>query len=198
MTSLIERDYGVVTLFGQRVCGFRQENGWLKSVRLDDSNEIAAEAAVLAAGPEAPFFKRDLPETRSIRPVRGYSLTIPVAPDTPRVSLTDVKRKLAFAAIGNRLRVAGLADIERPGAGFDADRFEVLRSTAASVLTDFRDPGPEDVCWSGERPMTPSSQPIIGPSRHIRGLYLNIGHGMLGWTLALGSARRIADLIAGH
>ncbi|WP_296744127.1 FAD-dependent oxidoreductase, partial [Mesorhizobium sp.] len=134
-------------------------------------------------------------EANRIQPVRGYSLTVPWKEGAPRVSLTDVRRKLAFAKIGGLLRVAGLADIEQPGAGFDADRFGVLREAASAVLPDCFGHSPEEVRWSGERPMTPSSRPIIAPSRKLRGLYVNAGHGMLGWTLALGSAKRIAGLL---
>jgi D-amino-acid dehydrogenase len=197
LTAHLVREYGMITHLGRRVCGFSTVNGRLCAIRFLDREDIAVDRAVLAVGPGAPLLSRDVPEARAIRPVRGYSLTIPLTSGAPRVSLTDVKRKLAFAAIGNRFRVAGLADIVPAGAGFDTSRFSVLRTAASSVLQEFQVAGPDDIHWSGERPTTPSSQPIICPSRRIRGLYLNIGHGMLGWTLALGSARRVADLIAG-
>jgi len=128
-------------------------------------------------------------------PRAGYSLTIPLSAGSPRVSLTDVKRKLAFAAVGDQFRVAGLADITAIGAGFDSERFSVLRIAASSVLPEFKTVQLSETVWSGERPTTPSSQPITRASRRTGGLYLNIGHGMLGWTLCLGSAHRIADLI---
>jgi D-amino-acid dehydrogenase len=197
LMAYLVREHGVKTLMGHRVSGFRTANDRLRAIRFLDREDIAVDCAVLAAGPGAPLLSRDVPEARAIRPVRGYSLTIPLTSGAPRVSLTDVKRKLAFAAIGDRFRVAGLADIVPAGAGFDAGRFSTLRTAASSVLQEFQVAGPHDISWSGERPTTPSSQPIICPSRRIRGLYLNIGHGMLGWTLALGSARRVADLIAG-
>lgn len=137
----------------------------------------------------------ELPEARTIRPVRGYSLTVARTDTVPCVSPTDVKRKLAFAAIGDRFRVAGLADVERPGVGFDARRFDALKLAALAVLPELFAPSNELMRWSGERPMTPSSKPVIVASRRIRGLYLNAGHGMLGWTLALGSARRVVEMI---
>lgn len=120
---------------------------------------------------------------------------MPRSGKAPLVSLTDVKRKLAFASIGDRFRVAGLADIERPGSGFDAERFEMFRQAARSVLPGCFEGTQDDVPWSGERPMTPSSRPIIGRARRIDGVYVNAGHGMLGWTLALGSAGRILALL---
>lgn len=195
LTDHLVQHHGVSTRFGHRVCGLRTDKGSLRALRFLDRDDFEVERAVLAAGPGAPFLSRAVPEARAIRPVRGYSLTIPLSAGSPRVSLTDVKRKLAFAAIGDRFRVAGLADITEVGAGFDRERFAVLRSVASSVLPEFRVTGPNDIIWSGERPTTPSSQPIICASRLTGGLYLNIGHGMLGWTLALGSARRLVDLI---
>lgn len=183
------------TLYGRRVCGFTSANGRLYAIRFLDRQDVAVDRAVLAVGPGASLLARDVPEARAIRPVRGYSLTIPLSAGSPRVSLTDVKRKLAFAAIGDRFRVAGLADVTAVGAGFESERFGALRKAASSVLPEFETAGPSETIWSGERPTTPSSRPIICASRRTRGLYLNIGHGMLGWTLALGSARRMADLI---
>lgn len=195
LTAVLVARFGVVPRFGTRVTGFERRRGRLAALRLADSEPLAVDAAVVAAGATIRSLAADLPEARSIQPVRGYSLTVPWRQGAPRVSLTDVKRKLAFAAIGDRFRVAGLADTERPGAGFDAARFDVLREAARGVLPGcFADGLPEDR-WSGERPMTPSSRPIIAPSRRIPGLYVNAGHGMLGWTLALGSARRLCELI---
>lgn len=196
LTALMTHRYGVETRFGASVTGFfRGSSGRLDSIRFADSEPLAVDAAVVAAGPLIRMLAADLPESAAIQPVRGYSLTVPSHEGTPRVSLTDVKRKLAFAAIGDRFRVAGLADIDPPGRGFDRNRFDILRQSAEAVLPDlFRQEGAQ-VRWSGERPMTPSSRPLIGPSRKIRGLYLNIGHGMLGWTLALGSARRLSRML---
>lgn len=181
--------------FSATVVGFEQANGRLSAIRFVDTSSLEVDAAVVTAGPLIRTLARALPEAASVQPVRGYSLTVPWREGAPRVSLTDVKRKLAFAAIGKRLRVAGLADMERSGSGFDAHRFDVLREAASAVLPGcFSQPG-EGNAWSGERPMTPSSRPIIAPSRRTRGLYVNAGHGMLGWTLVLGSARRIAAMI---
>jgi D-amino-acid dehydrogenase len=94
-------------------------------------------------------------------------------------------------------RVAGKLHLypDITSAGFTADRFAILREAARAVLPGCFDPGEWALHWSGERPMTPSSHPLIAPSRKIRGVYVNAGHGMLGWTLALGSARRLADML---
>lgn len=194
LTDHVRQCYDVKVVYSHTVSGFRARQGSLCAARFEDREEIETNCAVVAAGPRSIALVGDVPEARSITPVRGYSLTVPLPPGAPSVSLTDVKRKLAFATIRDRFRVAGLADITAPGSGFDGARLEALRSIAGSVFPDFFDAG-DGISWSGERPMTPTSTPIIGQSQRIKGLYLNIGHGMLGWTLALGSARRLAGLL---
>lgn len=195
LTHAIALRYAVSTCFGRRVAGFEQHAGRLMAVRFSDCDPLPVDAAVVTAGPLIRTLAAALPEARGIQPVVGYSLTVPWREGAPRVSLTDVKRKLAFAAIGERFRVAGLADINTSGSGFAPDRFAVLRETASAVLPGCFGQAEWERHWSGERPMTPSSQPIIAPSRNIRGVYVNAGHGMLGWTLALGSARRLANML---
>jgi D-amino-acid dehydrogenase len=195
LTLHIVDHLGVATRFNRQVVGFEQRRGKLTAVRFADHEPLEIDRAIVTAGPLIHGLMADLPEAAGIQPVRGYSLTVATSAGAPLVSLTDVKRKLAFVAIGDRFRVAGLADIERPGAGFDAGRFNVLHAAARSVLPGCFDGAQELTRWSGERPMTPSSQPIIGSARRIAGVYINAGHGMLGWTLALGSARRIADFL---
>ena len=196
LTAAITKNFGVSVCFGRRVAGFERHRRQLTAVRFADRDPLPVDAAIVTVGPLIRALVADLPEARSIQPVAGYSLTVPWREGAPQVSLTDVKRKLAFAAIGDRFRVAGLADLARPGAGFTADRFAVLRETASAVLPDCFGQAEWQYVWAGERPMTPSSRPIITQSRRIRGVYVNAGHGMLGWTLALGSARRITDMLA--
>ena len=196
LADFVVRKYAVSTVFGSRVSGFEHRGGRLAGVRFADRDPLLVDAAVVTAGPLIRTLATSVPEARQVHPVAGYSLTVPWQEGAPCVSLTDVKRKLAFAAIGDRFRVAGLADIAAPGYGFASDRFTVLREAASDVLPDcFGEPSWEQR-WSGERPVTPSSKPIIAQSRRIRGVYVNAGHGMLGWTLALGSARRLSDILA--
>ncbi|MBB3521701.1 FAD-dependent oxidoreductase [Rhizobium sp. BK456] len=196
LTHHIAQHHRVSLLFGRKVAGFSRQADRLAAVRFDDREELAVDTAVVAAGAQVRLLAAELPEVRPVRPVRGYSLTVPRTAAAPAISLTDVKRKLAFASIGDRFRVAGLADMDRPGAGFDPARFEALRGAAVGVLPALFKNSVVLMRWSGERPMTPSSRPIIRPCEHLKGVYINTGHGMLGWTLALGSARKMVDLIA--
>ncbi|MDQ0513240.1 FAD-dependent oxidoreductase [Ancylobacter amanitiformis] len=196
LTAHLVRHYGITTLFDHTVTGFARKGRRLHAVQFRDRDALPVDLAVVAAGPQALNLLRDLPEAQAIWPVRGYSLTLPAPAGTPSVSLTDVSRKLAFARIGDRFRVAGLADIAPRGGRFDEARCEALEKTARSVFPHLFNHTSEVCRWSGERPMTPSSRPLIGRSRLTAGLYYNIGHGMLGWTLALGTARRLVDMIA--
>lgn len=195
LTDHIVRQYGVVTRFGRAVSGLSVSKGRVTAVQFFDQPSLPVDSVVAATGAASGRLGQLLPEARSVRPVRGYSLTIARPAAAPLVSLTDVRRKLAFAAIGDRFRVAGLADIVKIGRGYDDARLSALQEAADAVFPGMFSASPEVLRWSGERPMTPHSMPIIAPSRRLEGLYLNLGHGGLGWTLALGSARRVANLL---
>ena len=113
-----------------------------------------------------------------------------------RHSVTDIERKLVFAPLAQdgqpAVRVAGIADLESNDVRIDHGRVDILRRASTELLGI--DAAGDVQPWCGLRPMTPDSRPIIGPSP-LEGLFINSGHGMLGWTLACGSARLAADLI---
>jgi len=163
-----------------------------------DAGPLRADAYLLAAGVGASALGATAGLKLPIYPLKGYSITVrPACDATPlRASITDARRKVVFAPLGDRVRVAGFVEIgaeseaippARTSALLDAVR-EVLGYTA--IDGDIRP-------WMGQRPATPSGRPIIGrtPVEH---LYLNVGHGALGWTLAAGSARLVCDAIAGR
>ena len=133
-----------------------------------------------------------------IYPVKGYSLTIPVADSdaAPHVSLTDDEHKLVFSRLGQRLRVAGTAELNGYNNSLNAVR-------CAAILKRVEDLFPQAgefrgaTRWCGLRPATPSNLPYIGATRY-RNLFLNTGHGTLGWTLACGSGHLLADLVLGR
>lgn len=130
----------------------------------------------------------------AIWPVQGYSITVPATADAMRVSITDPKRRLVFARLGDKIRIAGIADIGSRAFAFDQSRYETLKRGAASAFPGrFDQAGTEG--WSDARPCTPSSQPMIRRGS-VQGLYLNLGHGTLGWTLCLGSAEKLAALVS--
>jgi D-amino-acid dehydrogenase len=158
---------------------------------------LAADAYVVALGSHSAPLLRRLGMGLAVYPVKGYSLTIPVADadDAPRVSLTDDEHKLVFSRLGDRLRVAGTAELN----GYD-NTLNAVRCAAILRRVEDLFPRAGDFAaatrWCGLRPATPSNLPYVGATRYRR-LFLNTGHGTLGWTLACGSARLLADLVSG-
>ena len=160
---------------------------------------IAADAFVVSLGSWTPALVRPLGLRLPIYPVKGYSVTMPVA-DRARawtVSLTDEAAKLVFSRLGDRLRIAGTAELT----GYDTTLTE-SRCRAILARTGELFPGAGDtaraVYWAGLRPATPSNVPCLGRSRRHRNLFLDTGHGTLGWTHACGSGRLIADWVDGR
>jgi D-amino-acid dehydrogenase len=158
---------------------------------------IAARAAVVALASWSPLLLRPLGIRLNIYPAKGYSVTIPTAGANaaPQVSLTDDEYKLVYSRLGDRLRVAGTAEL----AGFGRDLNPVrVRAILDNVRALFPGAGDFDAAtaWTGLRPTTPSNVPYLGRSR-LAGLYLNTGHGTLGWTMGPGTGARVAELIAG-
>jgi D-amino-acid dehydrogenase len=135
-----------------------------------------------------------------VYPLKGYSITLPLGPGeaaaAPTVSLTDEAFKIVISRLGNRLRAAGTAELT----GYDTSVNPVRCAAIARRIRDLF-PGLGAVTtvenWSGLRPATPNNVPVIGKTK-FRNLYLNTGHGTLGWTLACGSGSVLADLVSGR
>lgn len=181
----------------------RSVQGWVRQGRRlaavrTDAGEIAADAFVLAAGTASARLGRQLGLDLPVYPLKGYSITVPVAaaPDAaPRVSVTDVARKVVFARLGERLRVAGMVELVGEDPQVQADRIASLRATTRDVFP--RVGNTSDLApWSGLRPATPKGLPLLGRMPGAPdNLLLNTGHGALGFTLAMGSAERVARLL---
>jgi D-amino-acid dehydrogenase len=159
---------------------------------------IDADAVVVALGVHSVRLLRPLGIRVPVYPGKGYSATYEVLePDrAPIVSLTDDEYKLVFSRLGNRLRVAGTAELGADGRDLNPARCEVITRRTRQLFPaacDYLQPR----YWAGLRPMTPSNVPCLGATR-MRGLFLNTGHGTLGWTLAAGSGQLIADLVSGR
>ena len=163
-----------------------------------DHGLIQGDAYVLCLGSYSPLLSKQIGLPLPIIPAKGYSVTIPITDPTraPMVSITDDARKMVFTRLGARLRVAGTAEM----AGWNLDMTEIrwrMQITRAQALFpgcgDFTQADP----WAGLRPTTPDSVPLLGATP-IRNLWLNTGHGTLGWTMACGSGQILADLISGR
>jgi D-amino-acid dehydrogenase len=157
---------------------------------------VNADAYVICLGWRSARWARPLGLRLPIYPLHGHSITVPVdgaGSAAPQVSVTDASRKTVFARLGERLRVAARLDISGDSPVAPAARRQELLELTAATFPGVRMPA--DVAgWTGARPSTPTGRPLLGRTA-IDNVYLNTGHGMLGWTLACGSARLLADLI---
>lgn len=162
-----------------------------------DHGDFSSDAIVVAMGSYSPRLLEKVGIPLPVYPVKGYSLTIPIvdASRAPESTVMDETYKIAITRLGDRIRVGGMAEIS----GYTNDLVEARRRTLEFSVMDLFPGGDlkEASFWSGLRPMTPDGTPIIGPTR-IQGLYVNTGHGTLGWTMSCGSARVMADLISGR
>lgn len=168
-------------------------------VRGDDSEELlTADAYVVALGAYSPVLLNPLGVRVPVYPAKGYSATLTLAEGTlaPQVSLTDDGRKIVFSRLGNRLRVAGTAEFNGYNLELNPVRCEALMARTRELFPHLEYVG-EPAFWCGLRPATPSNVPCIGASRYDN-LWLNTGHGTLGWTMACGSGAALADLISGR
>lgn len=162
------------------------------------SGVLEADRYVLALGTQSAELAHPLGLDLPIYPLKGYSLTLPVGANNiaPRISITDYKKKIVYARLGDDLRVAGMADL----AGYD-DRLDAGRVTTLLGEVQASFPDASDFSrispWCGLRPATPQGTPLIGPTRYPQ-LLLNTGHGALGFTLGMGCGKVIADIVAGR
>lgn len=187
---------------GARISDVRREGRALRAVQAG-GQWLAADRFVLALGAESVEFARLLDLRLPLYPLKGYSITVPLEDEAsrtaaPQVSITDIARKIVYARLGQRLRVAGRIELVGQDRRIPPAAIEELKNGLRELF-----PGcalGEDATlspWMGFRPATPSGVPIVGASP-IENLHLNIGQGALGWTLACGSAALVADQIAGR
>ena len=156
---------------------------------------LPVDQLVLAAGHNSPALS--LPGLNvPLYPLKGYSLTLALndPQKAPQVSITDYDRKIVYARIGEQLRIAAMVDIVGFDPALDPKRLAQMRELAHSTFPDAGD-YQHATEWAGMRPATPSGVPILGASGY-RNLWLNLGHGALGFTLACGSGRLLSELIA--
>ncbi|RVJ42709.1 FAD-dependent oxidoreductase [Sinorhizobium meliloti] len=191
LRSILESDFGVQFKFNTRIIGINAKSGRLTSLATEEG-EIQCCQAVLCLGSWTAPIARSAGVHVPIWPVQGYSMTVAATAHAPTANITDVSRKTVFCRIGNRLRVAGLADIRRDNVGFRKDRFRTLYEMARGILPKAGQYDDEVNAWTGSRPVTPNSRPIVGPSK-VNGLLVNCGHGTLGWTLSMATAKVLAE-----
>jgi D-amino-acid dehydrogenase len=198
---------GVRFHYGVHVQGFIREGARVAALQVQYEDEkgrkgpdttVSAQSYVLCAGSYSPLLARQIGERLPIYPVKGYSLTVPVLdPEkAPQVSLTDEHRRIVCSRLGDRLRIAGTAELNGYELGLRPERAKMLEEWLKMNL-----PGAGDLerslHWCGLRPATPSNVPIIRKSCALN-LWYNTGHGTLGWTLACGSAALLCEQMTGQ
>lgn len=188
---------GVTFRFGAAVTGFERKGGRVTGVNTD-GEQLSADAVVIAAGSWSPLLLRTLGLKLAVRPVKGYSITVPIAgwKQPPQLPLVDDALHAAVTPLGRRLRVAGTAEFT----GYDTTptpaRVENLFDLLLAMFPSFEPylDRSQASPWAGLRPVSADGVPFIGQLGYDN-LYVNTGHGHLGWTLAAGSGRMLADLI---
>jgi len=190
---------GVKFRYRTEAIGWDIVDGRVFGVRIRDEHGLTgvlkADAIVLCLGSQSADFARLLGEDLPIYPVKGYSVTLPVAAEdgAPHVSITDESRRIVCSRLGGRLRIAGTAELAGYDLGIDRARCEAILARAREIFPGLREAG-EPQFWAGLRPTTPSNRPILRRSR-MPNVFYNTGHGSLGWTLACGSAQALAKII---
>lgn len=191
------RDRGVDIRTGVTVHAIETAGDAVTGVRTS-AGVLTADAYVLSLGCQSPFLTRPLGINLPIYPIKGYSMTIPIgnhrAP--PTMAVLDENNLVAISRFGDRVRVTATAEF----AGYDTSHkpsdFTHMTSVVRDLFPDGADYARAEM-WAGLRPMTPDNLPIIGRKRH-RNLWYNTGHGHIGWTMSHGSARLLADMMAGR
>jgi len=188
---------GVKFLFNTGIDCLVAEGGKITGV-VTSAGLLQADAYVAALGSWSPRLLKPVGISVPVYPIKGYSITVPVIDEAgaPVSTVMDESYKVAITRLGSRIRVGGTAEISGYSASLDAAR----RATLDHSLTDMFPRGGDlskATFWCGLRPMTPDGPPVIGATRYSN-LHLNTGHGTLGWTMACGSGRVLADLLSGR
>lgn len=196
LASMAE-ELGVEFRFGTTIDGIESDGGRITGIRTS-AGMLAADQYLLALGSYSTRLLKPVGIDIPVYPVKGFSITVPItdAGMAPESTIMDETHKVAVTRLGDRIRVGGTAQLS----GFDLDLNAGRRKTLEFVVTDLFPRG-GDVTkaefWTGLRPMTPDGTPIIGNTRYPN-LYLSTGHGTLGWTMAAGTGRIVADMLSGR
>ena len=190
------RNLGVKFVFDTDIHTLNALNGKITSV-VTSKGEYVSDQYVMALGSYSTGLLKQVGIKIPVYPVKGYSITLPVIDNNvaPVSTIMDETYKVAITRLGNRIRVAGTAELN----GYDLSLSQKSRETIQHVVKDLFPEGvdlSEDNFWTGLRPMTPDGTPIIGKTV-ISNLFLNTGHGTLGWTMSFGSAKLLSDIISG-
>lgn len=185
---------GVTFHYDVTINGVSTEGARITGVDTTDGR-VTGDRYVCAMGPYAPVLLRSIGIRVPIYPIKGYSITLPVTDSdaAPRSTIMDETYKVAVTRLGDRIRVAGQAEIIGYNKNLGAHATDAVRHVVGDLFPNGGDVS-QAQRWTGLRPMTPDGTPVLGPTRYTN-LFLNTGHGTLGWTMACGSGRLIADVV---
>ena len=194
---------GVRFRYDTAIKAIEAEGGTVRAVTIvdeDEEKELRADAYVVALGSYSRLALKPLGVSIPVYPLKGYSITLPLGPEhaaaAPTVSLTDEAHKIVISRLGSRLRAAGTAELAGYDTAVSAVRCAAIARRVMNLFPALRSITTYE-SWAGLRPATPGNVPIVGGTR-LANLFLNTGHGTLGWTLACGSGRALADLVSGR
>ena len=197
---------GIVFRYGVAIEGLTVVGNTVSGVRVrihenregDRSELLTADTYVVCLSSYSPLLLAPIGVTALVYPAKGYSATLPIvdAAGAPTISVTDDAKKIVFTRLGDRLRVAGTAELAGYNLELNAVRCEALTRRSVEWFGAAVDAGRASY-WTGLRPATPSNVPLIGRTRYPN-LYLNTGHGTLGWTMAAGSGKALAEIVSGR
>jgi len=193
----LAEEKGAKFLFGRTVEELVTEGNRIHHVKTN-GEPLRAHAYVVALGSYSPLLTRRIGLALPVYPAKGYSASVPIADESkaPRVSLTDDEAKIVITRLGNRMRIAGTAELSGYSTELNMVRCEALTKRVGELF-----PGAAEydraTFWTGLRPSTPSNVPLIGRTG-FENLFLNTGHGTLGWTMGAGSGKALADIMSGR
>ncbi len=194
LAELSARNFGVKFRFNANVAKVEALSSGGHEIILSSEERERCDAVIFCTGVAGTKLLQTLGINLPIYPVMGYSLTAPVGSDAPKMAVTDAGYKIVFSQIGDQIRIAGFADFGIASEERRRQRIQELIVTARRLIPEVADYSRIKSTWIGARPATPSSLPIVGTTKKT-GIYLNMGHGMFGWTLSAGAAQKLADLI---
>ncbi len=185
---------GVTFHYNVNIDGFAMEQGRIVGIETTDGR-VAGDKYVCAMGPYAPILLKTIGIRLPIYPIKGYSITLPITdPEfAPRSTIMDETFKVGVTRLGDRIRVAGQAEIIGYNKKLGSHATDAVRHVVSDLFPKGGDVSKAEG-WTGLRPMTPDGTPVLGATRYDN-LFLNTGHGTLGWTMSCGSARAVADVV---
>jgi len=192
LLDVLVHRYGVTLRTGVRVADIGTSGGQVIGFAAN-GEQIVADHILICAGLGSASLLRRFGLGSALMPMKGYSITAPPGAHPPKTSITDVARKLVFCPLQGAIRIAGLAELGEHNPALAADRLAVMVDSAQAAFPEMAQYAAPSSIWAGIRPMTANSLPII--QTVAPGITVNIGHGMLGWTYAMGSAERAAHCL---